>query len=114
MKRAMAGELGKTPSPEGSENHTESILSMDSILKTVGNKEIFEGNTTIKLHFRIIYLATIWRNGLERSRLKPSRTNKRPEGKQDNMPYIASLVVNQSGQGTVPSVEGGKEEFYFK
>lgn len=82
MKRAMSRELGKIPSPEGSENHTESIPSMDSLLKTVGNKEIFEGNTTIKWYFRIINLATIWRNGLERSMLKPGRANKRAEGKQ--------------------------------
>lgn len=41
MKKAMAGELGKTPSPEGSENYIESILSVDSILKTVRNKIFF-------------------------------------------------------------------------
>lgn len=88
MKRAVAGVLGKIPSPEGSENHTESILSMDSLLKTVRNKEIVEGNTTIKSYFRIIYLATIWRNGLERSRLKPGRANKRADGKQQVMRLI--------------------------
>ena len=41
MQKAMAGELGKTPSPEGSENYIESILSVDSILKTVRNKIFF-------------------------------------------------------------------------
>lgn len=55
MTKAIVREVGR-----GFENHTDSVLNMDYILKAVRNKEIFAGILQLNLHARISHNVGKW------------------------------------------------------